>query len=412
MKNKLYTKTEVLELVARLLDSDLENGIQGSGSDCQEREAVMASKYREYYSYVNENGEKETVRIYGSDKNDTDLKFQQLCKDVARQNSKWNSSLSFREFIDQEYRPNHMVPPFIAETTLGKYEYNLRRYIYPILGDRPIAEITVNDIQSFRKRMAQASNYGYAKDLSSKSIEDMTGFLNKLFKVAKAMKLVEENPVKRELLKKVGEKPGHFKPLEPEDLDRCKKLIPSIDDEKVRLYAGLLFYNGAGMRPEEILGLRWEDICLEEGYAEIRRAVTYAGSNRHVVVKDTKTPYSVRGALLPKVLIDILERVRNKRGYLIHGRDPEAPIPYSGWQRTYRKMQDLLDIRGKYCNYDLRTTYATEMIEEGYSSALTAKMMGHKDSRMVETVYAQTRKRGITQMRDRVEAKNSAYAKP
>lgn len=370
----------------------------------------MASKYREYYTFVNADGNSETIRIYGADKSETDLKFQQICRNAANQNSKWKSSVTFKDFVEQEYRPNYMLPPFIAETTLGKYSYNLRRYIYPALGEKKLAEITVNDIQAFRKKMAQASDYGYTKNLTAKSIEDMTGFLNKIFKVAKAMRLIEENPVKRELLKKVGEKPGHFKPLDPEDLDRCKKLIPSMDDERVRLYAGLLFYNGGGMRPEEILGLRWENINLDEGYAEIDSAVTYAGSNRHVVIKDTKTPYSVRGVLLPKVLLDILKDIEHKHGYVVHGRDPENPIPYSGWQRTYRKMQELLGIKGKYCNYDLRTTCATEMIEEGYSSTLVAKTLGHKDSRMVETVYAQTRKQGITQMRDRIERKNASYA--
>lgn len=369
----------------------------------------MASNYRENYTLLKSDGTTETLRIYGKNKQETDKKFQIVCMERMSAAQSAKPALSFREFVEQQYKPNHMVQPFIAETTMGKYEYNLKRYIYPEFGDRNINDITVNDIQRFRRKMAEASKYGYAKNLTVKSIEDMTGFLNKIFKVAEAVKVVDENPVKRPLLKKVGEKAGHHKPIDPETMDRCKKAIPSIESEPVRLYAAILFFNGGGMRPEEILGLQWSDVDLKAGSANVKQAVTYAGSNRHVVIKETKTAYSMRDVLFPKVLVDILSRVKKQSGYIIHGRDPESPIPYSSFQRIYRQMQEVLGIKGQYCSYDLRTTYATEMIEDGQSSAMTAKMMGHKDSRMVETVYAQTRRHGIEKMRDIIERKNAAY---
>lgn len=394
-----------MNLFSEFIDEHLGNCIEESVAGRKENK--MASQYRESYTIVDENGKKETLRLYGKDKIETDLKFQALCRERASNHSKWN--LTFKQFVESTYKPNHMVAPFIAETTQSKYEYNLRRYIYPELGDKQLGSITVNDIQQFRRKMAQASEHGYAKNLTAKSIEDLTGFLNKIFKVAEAMKLIEENPVNRPLLKKVGEQASHHKPLDRTTMERCKKAIPSIRDEKVRLYSALLFFNGGGMRPEEILGLRWIDIDLTDGYADVVQAVTYAGTNRHVVVKSTKTPNSTRGVILPSILVSILSNVSNKTGYLIHGRDPQKPIPYTSWQRLYVKMQKELGIKGQYCNYDIRTTYATELIEDGYSSAITAKMMGHKDSRMVETVYAQTRRQGIEQMRSAIEQKNASY---
>lgn len=404
-KSKVYTANEVKELFSEFVDSHLGNCIEESVLGRKEKS--MPSQYRESYTIVKENGEKERIRLYGRNKEETDLKFQAICRGSDK--SKWKSDMTFMTFVQQEYKPNHMVSPFIAETTQGKYEYNLKRYIYPFFGTMPISGITVNDIQKFRKKMAEASEHGYAKNLTSKSIEDMTGFLNKIFKVAEAMSIIEENPVKRPLLKKVGEEVKHHKALDPYTMDRCKKMIPKIKDERVRLYAALLFYNGGGMRPEEILGLRWENVDFENGYADVTQAVTYAGANRHVVIKAPKTSNSIRCVILPKVLIDILAACRKDSGFIIHGRDLQKPIPYSGWQRTYIKMQHELDIKGQYCNYDLRTTYATEMIEDGCSSAMTAKLMGHKDSRMVETVYSQTRRQGIEKMRESIEMKNALY---
>ncbi len=65
---------------------------------------------------------------------------------------------------------------------------------------------------------------------------------------------------------------------------------------------------------------------------------------------------------------------------------------------SYRKMQDVLGIRGRYSSYDLRTTFATQM-------------MGHKDSRMVETVYTRRRREGVESRRALIEALNSGEEK-
>ena len=64
----------------------------------------------------------------------------------------------------------------------------------------------------------------------------------------------------------------------------------------------------------------------------------------------------------------------------------------------------------KFNNYDFRTTYGTELCEAGLSSKQVGDMMGHADTRMVETVYARSRHEGIMRQRDMLNAMNQAYA--
>ena len=45
------------------------------------------------------------------------------------------------------------------------------------------------------------------------------------------------------------------------------------------------------------------------------------------------------------------------------------------------------------------------------SSANVADLMGHADTRMVETVYARTRHEGVMKQKDAVETLNLAFAK-
>ena len=74
-------------------------------------------------------------------------------------------------------------------------------------------------------------------------------------------------------------------------------------------------------------------------------------------------------------------------GFLFGG---EAPWCYSTMTGRFRKGQKLLQISGSG-NHDFRTTYGTQLKESGMTSAQVADLMGHADTRMVETVYARAR---------------------
>ena len=399
--------------VDKVIHPNLDNDNTRYEEPLNEEDSEMASSYRRQYSYLDEKGEKRKMQLCGRSQADTDLAFQRACVANAGNLSASFASqtpgkhaITFRQFVEDEYREAHLS--CLAKSTQGKNDYYLSRYIYPFIGSRQLNEINVNTIISFRNSLAHGSQQGYQKDLSEKTIEDITGFLNKIFKVAVALRRMEDNPVKRELLRKVGQPAGLHKAIDPVTLDQCKQMIPLIENETVRLYAALLFFNGGGMRPEEIMGLRWEDCNLDEGTAVVQRAVTYAGSNRAIDIKATKTETSSRPVILPRVLVDILRPLRQESGFILHGRDPNQPMCNSTWQRTYRRMQETLGIKGQYSNYDLRTTFATQMIEAGASALAVAQMMGHKDTRMVETVYARRRKEGFEARRSLVESLNQS----
>ena len=153
-------------------------------------------------------------------------------------------------------------------------------------------------------------------------------------------------------------------------------------------------------------GKAWEDLDLDSGTAYIRRAVTHVGPNRAIDIKATKTESSERYVVFPSVLVNILKPLQKDKGFILHGKKANEPLCYSTFQRVYRKMQSILGIKGQYSNYDLRTTFATQMIEAGQSAFSVAQMMGHKDSRMVETVYTRRRQEGIESRRALIEMMN------
>lgn len=219
------------------------------------------------------------------------------------------------------------------------------------------------------------------------------------------MKVVDETPFKNHLLKIRAERGTHHKALPDEEIDRVKREIPLLEDDEIRLYFAVLAYTG--MRREEIMGLRWENIDFEKGVAYVRCTVTYPGCNKAVVQDDAKTEHSIRPVILPVPLVQILKPMQKESGYLYGG---EEPWCYSRFSRRYEEGKRLLRIE-RFNNHDFRTTYGTQLKESGMSSALVADMMGHADTRMVETVYARTREEGILKQRTYLNELNEKYAK-
>ena len=82
----------------------------------------------------------------------------------------------------------------------------------------------------------------------------------------------------------------------------------------------------------------------------------------------------------------------------------------SSFGKMYRRAFKLLGIQN-YNNHDWRTTFGTQLKEAGMSSAQVADMMGHADTRMVETVYARRRHEGVMKHKNTVELLNQEYAR-
>lgn len=291
-----------------------------------------------------------------------------------------------RQFVEETYAPTFMAR--LAPKTVANYRLYLELNILPFLGDMPMDQVTVATIQQFYDWMATAGERGRKKNLNACTIRRVSGLASRIFKVAMEMKIIPETPFKHSLLNIRAEDAGHHKAMTDAEIQRVRQAIPHLQDRDERLYMGLLAYTG--MRPEEALGMCWENVALEQQYAKVVQAVTYPGNSRAYIGKP-KTAHAARTVLLPKALVEILRPERQPRGYLLGG---DKPWCYSHKARVSRRALAHLHLEG-YSDADFRTTFGTQMKEYGKTSAEVADLMGHADTRMVERVYARTRHEGV-----------------
>ena len=316
--------------------------------------------------------------------------------------------MTLKEYTEKIYIPTYF--PTLAATTKANYEIYLNLYIYPVLGDMKLRNISLEDIQELNNWMAEASKHGRQADLNCKTIERVDGLLGRILRIAAAGGKIDKNPFCKDLLRNNGKQAGHHEALPDSEADRIKKAIPLLKDDRQRLYMALLVFSSGGMRREEILGLRWEDVDLDKGVAKIEQVVTYGQGKKTVVKSEPKTRSSRRIVILPKVLCELLAPFQQEKGYIIHSRDHFHPISNATCKRMTREAFIKLGMKGLYTSHDWRATQATALIESGMTSKATADMLGHADGRMVETVYAPARKAGILKNRDLIERMNAKYA--
>lgn len=392
-----YNKEQVERLVASAisaalhvsqpqnLDNDMVRDSQISHIDKQEGEITMPSRHQESYTYTSKSGEIRTIRLSGASKADTDLSFQEFLS-----NQHIASCPTLREFVMSVYYDSFISN--LSPNTIMSYDNYLKNYIFPFLGDMQMSLITVSTIQQFYDYMASGKSHGFRNDLNHSTIERVSGLCSRIFKVAIEMDIVASTPFRRTLLRNRGKNASHHRAIPEDIVKRVRESIPLMDDSRKRLYMGLLCYTG--LRREEILGMRWENLDLESACGEVHCVIVYPGNNLPVLKDTPKTKSSERTFILPDSLIQILSKERLDSGFVIHSKTPEDALPFSTAQRLYRNCFKELGI-SEYNNHDWRATYATELKESGLTSAQVADLLGHADTRMVETTYARARKEGI-----------------
>ena len=293
---------------------------------------------------------------------------------------------TMREFIEETYEPAFIRN--LAPKTVDNYTQYIKLNILPFLGDMRLDEIKVTTIQQFYDWMATAASRGRKKNLNRDTITRVSGLLSRIFKVAQEMGVIDDTPMKKTLLRIRAEEAGHHQAMPDVEIARIKAEIPSLENEEQRLYMALLAFTG--MRPEEVYGLRWEDVHLERSYAQVVRAVTYPRNNKPHI-GPPKTDKSSRTVLLAAKVVEILRVAQKAEGFILGG---DAPWCYSKKRRVSDAAFKKLGIEG-YTDADFRTTFGTQLKESGKTSAEVADLMGHADTRMVETVYARTRHEGV-----------------
>lgn len=181
--------------------------------------------------------------------------------------------------------------PNVSYVTGLTYRRQLQYHILPAFQGKAIEEITTADVQSFFN--------GMGDDVTKATKNKARSVLNMIFNQALDDGLIAKNPLNSRNLRIKGKASAATLPYSVENMQFLLAHLDCISSDRDRAYIALAALHP--LRPEEVLGLQWQDIDLQAHTIHIRRAVTHPSRNLGMV-GEPKTEASKRTiALVPQI---------------------------------------------------------------------------------------------------------------
>jgi integrase len=273
-------------------------------------------------------------------------------------------------------------------TTYDGYEVSVRCHIKPFLGTRILRKLQVEDVERWLRMLERDGRGVRTRQFA-------------LTRLRTALKLaLKRGHVARNVAELTDMPASNQRKLAPPTTDELRRLLDVIRGD--RLEALVILALATGLRRGELLGLRWEDVDLEE-----RRLTVHARVNRTrqagLLFRDgAKTQAGQRSMVLPDIAVRALlahrQRQLDSRALAgIRWKGPSYPDGKATGPVFTSTVGTILEPRNVYRYFDgvrddanlgghtfhgLRHDFASLLLAGGTPQRIVMEMMGHTNYSM------------------------------
>ena len=265
------------------------------------------------------------------------------------------------------------------------YKGYIENHIKPNIGDIPIEKLTSLQLQKFYRllltegRVPRIESEKQPKGLSAKTVRNINQVISSAMDMAVRHKLILSNPTEGCELPKVEHR--EMKTLPAEQLGAFLR-----EAEESGVYELYYLDLATGLRRGELLGLKWEDIDLQNGVIHVRRQV--ARVDGEVKEMPLKTKNSYRNISISQDAVAMLTEMEAHRSsdYVFPSSTggPISPDGVNNMLHRVLKRAGLPSIRF----HDLRHTFATLALQNGVDIKTVSGMLGHFSAGFTLATYA------------------------
>ncbi len=309
------------------------------------------------------------------------------------------------EFIDKWFEERSKD---LEVKTLYRYRGLLNGRVKMAMGHLKLDQIKPLHLLDFYRNLQENGIRADGKEggLSNKTIQHYHRVLSAVFSDAVRWGMIKENPCSR-----VSPPKPERKEMNCLDEKAIQMFMKCLSRENIKYRAIIELFLVTGCRRGEIAALQWGNIDLDKGIIHIKQAAVYTPATG-IVVKQPKTPSSIRKIKLPSTTTELLKIYRKywieeklKTGDLWQKeeremlgnawQDPEwvfttwngcimHPDTYTDIFKKFIKKHNLPNIR----LHDLRHTAATLLIHAGLNIRAVARRLGHANANVTLGIYA------------------------
>ena len=296
----------------------------------------------------------------------------------------------------------------LAPSTRASYTEHISVYIGPMLGNIPLAELSIKDLNDFYAALARRRTRFRGSTLTPGTVTRLHATLRAGLNAALRRGLIEWNPARE------AEPPRRHRPravVWTEDLvahwrvtgerpsvavwtaTQTATFLAAIADE--RMYAAFHLIALRGLRRGEAAGLRWCDLDLERGLCFITHQVQRRAGQ--ILLGPPKTPTSVRAVALDRTTVKVLKAHRRRQegecracgtvpsGFVFTRFDGQPLAP----EYLYRCFVKLVAKHGlpPIRLHDLRHGAASLALQAGVDLKVVSDQLGHSSIVLTADTY-------------------------
>jgi integrase len=355
-------------------------------------------KVREYWQYIvyvrDENGKPKPDWRSAPTKKAAEEARAERKADVRRGEAVQASKLTLAAYL-WDWLEKHRVKNQLEPTTVEGYKIIIRTRIVPALGGIPLQQLSEQHIEKLLYDL-QIRGGAQGKPLSARSVRHTLVLLNDALKQAKRLKLIARNPCAEiEPPKIESQQQPQWTPEE------AKRFLALLDRE----YFGALYILTltTGLRRSEVLGLRWQDVDLDEGMLHVRQKLTQV-NGALVFGNKMKTPSGRRDIPLHPQVVERLREHRKQQLTLRMAAGPRWVGAGEGGElvfctregkpltprNIYRRLNQLIARLGisRAMLHGMRRTASSIAHDETKDLLAVARLLGHAQPDVTAKHYA------------------------
>lgn len=265
------------------------------------------------------------------------------------------------------------------------------RYSSPTLRSTPLRDLSTAALEAYVAELRERVSEHTGRKLAPRTVQMFVSVVRAALNAAVRQRVIPANPARGVVVKggtatsKVGQA------LTREEMD--KFLVHAPDD---RLHALWVTAAHTGLRPGEVLALRWEDIDFDAAALHVRRALVRVG--KEIFYGPCKAG-SERTVPMSADLVDALrthrrrqleERLRLGAGWLderlVFTNQLGGALDHCNVAHSFRARLRAVKLR-KVRWYDLRHSFGTHLVGAGVDAKTVAQLMGHRNVTLTLTHY-------------------------
>jgi integrase len=259
----------------------------------------------------------------------------------------------------------------VRPQTWQHYQGHLTRYWLPELGTVPLPQLTRRDVR-------QAMSLLLERPLAPQTVAVAHSILHMVLAFAVDDELIDTN-VATGLARRLHRPMRRRTTLDVRQLNLFLETAAKVAPQEYPLFVALA---SGGLRIGEVLGLRAEDIALDQPVLHVRRNIRAGG-----IEGETKTAKSRRKVRLTENAANVLREIRvGETGWLFPGRNPAKPISYTNIAQLTNRIAMRAGLP-PMTPKTFRRSFAAVMKSAGVGVTWVCDQLGHSSVKVTERFY-------------------------